>query len=88
VTAARGTPGPLKLGRSRDGYKVIVSDARTRTVAQFYRPERAEDAQLFVAASDLLAALKGLVGPDGDLFSNDAHAAARAAIEKAEGGAK
>lgn len=41
--------------------------------------------RLMAAAPDLLAALEGLVGENGDLYSPAAHDAARAAIAKAKG---
>ena len=71
-----------KLGRSRDGSKVIVSDARTRTLAQFYGSDRDTNGLLFMAATDLLQACEQAQGMIGDMLMAKASGSARPGVDE------
>jgi hypothetical protein len=84
---ANHTPGPWKR-EGVDIYANAPANVRPHIAHVIYGATA--DARLIAAAPELLEALTDLVGgcgKEGDLFSSEAMAKARAAIAKAEGGA-
>ena len=83
---AKHTPGPWYTTSTEESRQGLISaEVSGVNVAVSYDPK---DAHIIAAAPEMLEALTDLVGgcgKEGDLLSDAAFAAARAAIAKAEG---
>lgn len=97
------TPGPWRVGKTKEGDCRIYSDSCMHAIARTYGPDlngigvcaltgpkNKADARLIAAAPDLLAALKGILAVASVRIDDpriDQWVDAQRAIAKAEGGA-